>query len=46
MEYDIHTLLDFMALATTVWVIYMMRFKLKATLMEELDNLPLYYVVS
>jgi hypothetical protein len=24
----------------------MMRFKLKATLMEELDNLPLYYVVS
>lgn len=46
MEYDIHTLLDFSALATTVWVIYMMRFKLKATLMEELDNLPLYYVVS
>jgi len=46
MEYDIHTLLDFMALATTVWVIYMMRFKLKATLMEELDNLPLYYVLG
>lgn len=46
MEYDIHTLLDFATLITTVWVVFMMRFKLKSTYMEDLDNLPIYYVVS
>jgi ER lumen protein retaining receptor len=46
MEYDIHTILDLCTFATTGWVIYMMRFKLKATLMTDLDNLKLYYVVS
>ena len=28
MEYDIHTLLDMATLVTTLWVIYMIRFKL------------------
>uniref|UniRef100_A0A0C9RGS5 TSA: Wollemia nobilis Ref_Wollemi_Transcript_25685_1322 transcribed RNA sequence n=1 Tax=Wollemia nobilis TaxID=56998 RepID=A0A0C9RGS5_9CONI len=45
MEYDIHTLLDFATLLTTLWVIYMIRFKLRSTYMEDLDNLPIYYVV-
>jgi len=45
MEYDIHTLLDFATLITTVWVVFMMRFKLKSTYMEDLDNLPIYYVL-
>ncbi|KAG9131280.1 hypothetical protein Leryth_006155 [Lithospermum erythrorhizon] len=45
MEYDIHTLLDLATLATTVWVIYMMRFQLTSTYMEEKDKLPHYYVV-
>lgn len=45
MEYDIHTLLDSATFITTAWVIYTMRFKLKSTLMEDLDNLPLHYVV-
>ncbi|XP_002981904.2 putative ER lumen protein-retaining receptor C28H8.4 [Selaginella moellendorffii] len=45
MEYDIHTLLDTATLATTLWVIYMLRFKLKSTYMEDLDNLPSYYVI-
>ena len=46
MEYDIHTLLDTATLATTLWVIYMIRFKLKSTYMEEKDNFAIYYVVS
>ncbi|CAL0329342.1 unnamed protein product [Lupinus luteus] len=45
MEYDIHTLLDFATFATTLWVIYMIRFKLKASYMEEKDNFAIYYVV-
>eukprot|EP01018_Ginkgo_biloba_P021912 Gb_29525 [translate_table: standard] len=45
MEYDIHTLLDLATLATTLWVIYMIRYKLKSTYMEDLDNFPIYYVV-
>ncbi|GAQ80789.1 ER lumen protein retaining receptor [Klebsormidium nitens] len=45
MEYDIHTILDLCTFATTGWVIYMMRFKLRATLMNDLDNLKLYYVL-
>ncbi|KAF5199836.1 Er lumen protein-retaining receptor [Thalictrum thalictroides] len=45
MEYDIHTLLDSATLGTTLWVIYMMRFKLKSTYMEDKDNFALYYVV-
>ncbi|KAL6010639.1 hypothetical protein ACLOJK_001076 [Asimina triloba] len=45
MEYDIHTLLDSATLATTLWVIYMIRFKLRSSYMEDKDNFPIYYVV-
>ncbi|KAK6788324.1 hypothetical protein RDI58_016849 [Solanum bulbocastanum] len=45
MEADIHTVLDFITLVATVWVIYMMKFKLKASYMAELDNMPLYYPI-
>ncbi|KAL2327877.1 hypothetical protein Fmac_021304 [Flemingia macrophylla] len=45
MEYDIHTQLDLATLATTLWVIYMIRFKLKSSYMEEKDNFAIYYVV-
>lgn len=46
MEGDIHTVLDTLTLGFTVWVIYMMRFKLKSTYMAELDSFPLSYVVK
>lgn len=46
MEYDIHTLLDMATLATTLWVIYMIRFNLKSSYMEDKDNFAMYYVVS
>ncbi|KAF5739332.1 putative ER lumen protein-retaining receptor C28H8.4 [Tripterygium wilfordii] len=45
MEYDIHTLLDSATLATTLWVIYMIRFKLRSSYMDDKDNLAIYYVV-
>ncbi|BAT77688.1 hypothetical protein LR48_Vigan09g031800 [Vigna angularis] len=45
MEYDIHTLLDMATLGTTIWVIYMIRFKLKSSYMDDKDNLATYYVV-
>lgn len=44
MEGDIHTFLDFVTLVSTLWVIYMIRIKLKSTYIEDLDNMPLYYV--
>lgn len=46
METDIHTLLDFATLVSTVWVIYMMRYKLKSTYVEELDNMKIKYLVK
>ena len=46
MEFDIHTLLDSATLVTTLWVIYMIRFKLKVSYMEDKDNFAIYYVVS
>lgn len=46
MEGDIHTFLDFVTLVSTLWVVYMMRFKLKSTYIADLDNMPLYYVVT
>lgn len=46
MEYDIHTLLDTATLIFTMWVIYMIRFKLRSTYMEDKDNFAIYYVVS
>ncbi|CAI0435717.1 unnamed protein product [Linum tenue] len=45
MEYDIHTLLDSATLLTTLWVIYMIRFNLKSSYMEEKDNFTIYFVV-
>ncbi|KAM7258819.1 hypothetical protein ACFE04_014560 [Oxalis oulophora] len=45
MEFDIHTLLDSATLVTTLWVIYMMRFKLRSTYMEDKDNFVSYYVL-
>lgn len=46
MEGDIHTVLDVATLVSTVWVIYMMRFKLKSTYIKELDNMHSYFMVS
>lgn len=45
MESDIHTLLDFATLVSTVWVMYMMRYKLKSTYIEELDNMHIGYLL-
>ncbi|CAL9190646.1 unnamed protein product [Musa hybrid cultivar] len=45
MEYDIHTVLDCATLATTLWVIYMILFKLESSYMKEKDNFAIYYVV-
>ncbi|XP_021902435.1 putative ER lumen protein-retaining receptor C28H8.4 isoform X2 [Carica papaya] len=45
MEYDMHTLLDSATLVTTLWVIYMIRFKLRSSYMEDKDNFAIYYVV-
>ncbi|KAF5455772.1 hypothetical protein F2P56_025318, partial [Juglans regia] len=45
MEFDIHTLLDSATLVTTLWVIYMIRFNLKSSYMEDKDNFKIYYVV-
>ncbi|XP_057964417.1 uncharacterized protein LOC131155361 isoform X2 [Malania oleifera] len=45
MEFDIHTLLDSATLLTTLWVIYMIRFNLKSSYMEDKDNFAVYYVV-
>jgi len=44
MEYDIHTILDAVTLTATVWVVFMMRTRLKHTYQEEMDNLYSYYV--
>lgn len=46
MEYDIHTILDSATLVATLWVIYMMMYKLKPTYMEDQDNFAIYYVVG
>ena len=46
MEYDIHTLLDFLTLLATVWVIYMLRFPLRSSYQDKEDSLKFYFVVS
>ena len=46
MEYDIHTMLDLATLVTTLWVIYMIRFKLNSSYMDDKDNFAIHYVVS
>ncbi|KAK7832836.1 er lumen protein-retaining receptor b, partial [Quercus suber] len=40
----IYIILDVITLMATLWVIYMIRFKLKSTYIKELDNFPLYYL--
>lgn len=45
MEYDIHTLLDFVTLLATGWVIYTVRVKLPKTYSREADSLGLHYVL-
>ncbi|XVE56165.1 hypothetical protein DITRI_Ditri03aG0215600 [Diplodiscus trichospermus] len=45
MEYDIHTILDTATLGTTLWVIYMIRFKLRSSYMKDKDNFGIHYVV-
>ncbi|XP_057252126.1 ER lumen protein-retaining receptor A isoform X2 [Beta vulgaris subsp. vulgaris] len=42
---DVYIVLDSLTLVCTLWMIYMIRFKLKSTYMQELDNMPLYYVL-
>lgn len=46
MEGDIHTFLDFATLVATLWVVYMIRYKLKSTYVEELDNMKRRYLVN
>lgn len=46
MEYDIHTLLDLLTLATTLYTIYIVRVPLKATYQADLDNVNHLYIVS
>lgn len=42
---DVHDMLHGLSLLATLWVIYMMRFKLRATYNKHLDNMPLHYVL-
>lgn len=44
MEYDIHTFLDLLTLAASLWVEYMMRVQLKSTYNDELDTVKTHYV--
>ena len=46
MEYDIHTVLDFLTLGATAWVIYTLQIPLKDTYQAEQDSVQSYYVVS
>jgi ER lumen protein retaining receptor len=41
-EYDIHTLLDLLTLAATIWVIYCMRVTLKATYNKQMDSVHVW----
>ena len=43
---ELHVVLDSLTLIATLWVIYMMRYKLQSTYMKDYDNMPLYYVVT
>lgn len=44
-EFDIHTFLDFATLTATLWVVYMIRFVLRTSYMEEKDNFAIKTVV-
>ncbi|XP_076891039.1 uncharacterized protein LOC143542309 [Bidens hawaiensis] len=46
MENDIHMVLDFLTLVATLWVVYMMRCKLQSTYNENLENMPMHYLVA
>lgn len=46
MEYDVHTILDLLTLAATIWVLYELRFPLKDTYQADQDSVQSYYVVS
>mmetsp|Transcript_46257 Transcript_46257/g.118098 ORF Transcript_46257/g.118098 Transcript_46257/m.118098 type:complete len:281 (-) Transcript_46257:310-1152(-) len=46
MEYDIHTLLDLLTLAASLWAIYIVRFQLKETYQADLDSVKVIYVVA
>lgn len=46
MEYDIHTVLDFLTLGATLWVMYTLRMPLKHTYQADQDSVQSYYVVS
>lgn len=39
MEYDVHTILDFLTLGATIGVIYFLRFPLKSSYQKDLDSL-------
>ncbi|CAJ1949539.1 unnamed protein product [Sphenostylis stenocarpa] len=43
--YSLQSALDFISLCLTLVVIWMIRFKLKASYIKELDNMKLYFVV-
>lgn len=45
MEGDVHTILDFVTLVATLWVIYMMKFKLKSSYMADLDTTHCWYLI-
>jgi ER lumen protein retaining receptor len=45
MEFNTHTILDTVTLGVTLWVIYTIRFKLKAASDQSKDNLPYAYVL-
>ncbi|XP_022144341.1 putative ER lumen protein-retaining receptor C28H8.4 [Momordica charantia] len=44
-EYDVHTFLDLATLVATLWVIYMIRFELKASYMRDKDDFKVLYLV-
>ena len=46
MEYDIHTLLDFITLAATCWVIYELAVPLADTYQADQDALPWWLVAA
>lgn len=45
MEYDIHTFLDLMTLAATIWVVYTMRTTLRKTYNDQLDDFHVVYIL-
>ncbi|XP_010550899.1 PREDICTED: putative ER lumen protein-retaining receptor C28H8.4 [Tarenaya hassleriana] len=45
MEGDIHTILDLATFISTLWVIYMIRYKLSSSYAKDLDNVHIHYLV-